>query len=173
LLHVALLFASAVAGTRTAHAQGAPPDFEEQAAIRQQLTEVNRGWSAVRLNYDSATANRMLTPDFYVQMFGQRIAREAFIAQVSQRPLNGRLVRFDNPVLTVTRGSSPDEWVAVVLEKLESERTLPDGTVDRIYNLWITRDGYRRVGNSWQIMYSEAIGAEAWGNGRRPPMTDW
>ena len=141
--------------------------------VREELTAVNKAWSAVRLSYDAAAAERMLAPDFYVTMGGQRISRQAFIQQVSQRPPGGKLVRFDNPIISLTRDPTKDEWIAVVLEKLEMERAAPDGTAPtKMYSVWVTRDGYRRVGSTWQIIYSEAIGSENW-MGRTPPIANW
>jgi glyoxylase-like metal-dependent hydrolase (beta-lactamase superfamily II) len=142
-------------------------------AVREELTAVNKAWGTARLAYDSAAYERMLTPDFYVLMGGQRVARQDFIRQVSQRPPGGRLVRFDNPIMSLTRDPNKDEWIAVVLEKLELERSTGDGSApDRMYSVWVTRDGYRRVGSGWQIAYSEAIGSENW-MGKKPPIPNW
>jgi hypothetical protein len=144
------------------------------STIRDELTAVNRAWGSARVAYDSAAYERMLTADFYVQMGGRRLTRAEFIRMVSTRPPGGKLVRFDNPILTLTKEPEKDEWVAVVLEKLEFERTKPDGSgTDKVYSLWITRDGYRRAGAGWQIMYSEAIGSENWTGGSKPPFRDW
>jgi hypothetical protein len=133
---------------------------------------VNKAWSAVRLSYDSAAAERLLTPDFYVLLNGQRVSRQDFIGMVSRRD-GPKLVRFDNPILSITKDATKDEYVAAVLEKLEYERPRPDGSgVDKMYALWITRDGYRKVGSGWQIMYSEAISSQSW-LGKKPPFPDW
>jgi glyoxylase-like metal-dependent hydrolase (beta-lactamase superfamily II) len=141
--------------------------------VRAELTAVNKAWSAARLGYDSAAAERMLAPDFFVTIGDQRITRQAFIQQVSQRPPGGKLVRFDNPIMSLTRHPTKDEWIAVVLEKLEMERAAPDGSAPtKMYSVWVTRDGYRRVGSTWQIIYSEAIGSENW-MGRTPPIANW
>jgi glyoxylase-like metal-dependent hydrolase (beta-lactamase superfamily II) len=141
--------------------------------VREELTAVNKAWSAARLAYDSAAAERMLAPDFYVTIGDQRITRQAFIQQVSQRSPGGKLVRFDNPIMSLTRHATKDEWIAVVLEKLESERVTTDGSAPlKLYSVWVTRDGYRRVGSTWQIIYSEAIGSESW-MGRTPPIANW
>jgi hypothetical protein len=145
----------------------------EGDAVRDELTAVNKAWGAARLAYDSAAFERMLTPDFYVLMGAQRVTRQDFIRQISQQLRRGKLVRFDNPILSLTRDPNKDEWIAVVLEKLELERSTGDGSApDRMYSVWVTRDGYRRVGSGWQIAYSEAIGSENW-MGRRPPIPNW
>ena len=152
---------------------GPPPGVFDDAAVRPALTAVNKAWSQVRLTYDSAAAERLLTPDFYVQINGNRQTRQEFIRTVSQRRPNMKLVRFDNPVLTITKDANKEEYVATVMEKLESEVARTDGGVDKIYSLWITRDGFRRVGSTWQIMYSEAVSFQNWGNGQKPPFADW
>jgi glyoxylase-like metal-dependent hydrolase (beta-lactamase superfamily II) len=154
--------------------QSAYSKQNDPATVRDELTAVNKAWSAVRLNYDSAAAERLLTPDFYVLMFGgRRLSRAEFISQVSRRPPGGKLVRFDNPIVTLMKDPNKEEWIATVLEKLETERPIEGGGTDKVYGLWITRDTYRRGASGWQIVSSEAIGAENWFGGKRPPMTDW
>jgi len=71
----------------------------EGDAVRDELTAVNKAWGAARLAYDSAAYERMLTPDFYVLMGGQRVTRQDFIRQVSQRPpgRKARSVRQPDP----------------------------------------------------------------------------
>ena len=148
------------------------PGMVDNATVRPALTAVNKAWSQVRLTYDGAAAERMLAPDFYVQINGNRQTRQEFIAAVSQRGPT-RLVRFDNPILTITKDPNKDEYVAVVMEKLEQERDRPDGSgVDRMYSLWVTRDGFRRVGSGWQIVFSEAVSFQNW-VGQKPPFADW
>ena len=153
---------------------GPPPGAFDDATIRPELTAVNRAWSAVRLGYDSAGAERSLTPDFYVLLNGRRGTRQEFIAMVSGRQPGVRLVRFDNPILSITKDATKDEYVAAVLEKIEFERPRADGSgSDKMYSLWITRDGYRRVGSTWQIMFSEAISSQNWSGAKVPPFPDW
>jgi glyoxylase-like metal-dependent hydrolase (beta-lactamase superfamily II) len=153
---------------------GPPPGVFDDATIRAELTAVNKAWSAVRLGYDSTAAERLLTPDFYVMLNGQRVTRQEFIGMVSRRQPGVRLVRFDNPVLSITKDATKEEYVAAVLEKLEYERPRADGSgSDKTYSLWITRDGYRRVGSVWQIMFSEAISSQNWTGGKTPPFPDW
>ena len=157
---------------QSAYGSGPPGTFDD-AVIRPELTAVNKAWSAVRLSHDSAAAERLLTPDFYVLLNGQRISRQDFIGMVSRREGPARLVRFDNPILSISKDAAKDEYIAAVLEKLEYERPREDGSgVDKMYSLWITRDGYRRVGSAWQLMYSEAISNQSW-PGKKPPFPDW
>jgi glyoxylase-like metal-dependent hydrolase (beta-lactamase superfamily II) len=150
-----------------------PPGVFDDASVRPALTAINKAWSQVRLTYDSAAAERLLTPDFYVLINGNRMTRQEFIRSVSQRRPNAKLVRFDNPVLSITKDANKEEYVAAVMEKLETEVSRTDGGVDTMYSLWITRDGYRRVGSTWQIMFSEAVSFQNWGGGQKPPFTDW
>lgn len=150
-----------------------PPGAFDDTAIRSELTAVNKAWGAVRLGYDSLTAERMLTPDFFVQMYGQRISRQEFIHMVVTRREGAKLVRFDNPILSISKDPNKDEYTAAVMEKLETEVHRTDGGTDRMYSLWITRDTYRRVGSGWQIAASEAISSQTWGGGKKPPFADW
>jgi glyoxylase-like metal-dependent hydrolase (beta-lactamase superfamily II) len=152
---------------------GPPPGVFDDASVRPALTAINKAWSQVRLTYDSAAAERLLTPDFYVQINGNRMTRQEFIRSVSQRRPNAKLVRFDNPILSITKDANKEEYVAAVMEKLETEVMRTDGGVDKIYSLWITRDGFRRVGSTWQIMFSEAVSSQNWGGGQKPPFADW
>ena len=118
-----------------------PPAPFDDAAIREQLTAVNKAWSAVRLTYDSAAANRMLTPDFFVLMYGQKISRADFITMVSKPQPGTKLVRFDNPILSIFKDPQKEEYTAAVMEKIEYERPRADGSgTDKMYSLWITRD---------------------------------
>lgn len=150
-----------------------PPSQFDDADIRAQLTAVNKAWSAVRLGFDSAAAEKLLTSDFHVDMYGRKVSRQEFITMVSTRQPGVRLVRFDNPVLSIFKDPSKEEYTAAVMEKIEYERPHEDGSgVDKMYSLWITRDTYRRVGSEWQIVSSEAISSQNW-MGRKPPFADW
>jgi len=150
-----------------------PPDQFDDADIRAQLTAVNKAWGTVRLGYDSAAADKMLTSDFHVDMYGRKVPRQEFITMVSTRQPGVRLVRFDNPILSIFKEPNKEEYTAAVMEKIEYERPHEDGSgADKMYSLWITRDTYRRVGSGWQIVSSEAISSQNW-MGRKPPFADW
>ena len=157
--------------TSAAAAQSATDDPD---TVRRELTAVNAAWSAVRLAYDSSAAESLLLPSFYAALRDRRATREDFIRSVATRSPTLKLVRFDNPILTIIKGDSANEWVALVLEKIEYDRTAPDGTVSRVYAMWITRDGYRRVApGTWRFMYSQEVMRESWTGGRKPPFADW
>lgn len=160
-------------GAMQAYGGARPPAVFDDARIRAELTAVNKAWSAVRLSFDSAAADRMLTPDFHVLMNGRRVSRQEFIGMVTQRQPGVRLARFDNPILSITKDPEKDEYTAAVMEKIEYERPREDGSgVDKMYSLWITRDTYRRVPSGFQIVSSEAISSQNW-LGQRPPFADW
>lgn len=150
-----------------------PTGTFDDATVRAQLTAVNKAWGAVRLSFDSAAADRMLAPDFYVLLNGRRVSRQEFIGMVTQRQPGVRLARFDNPILSIVKDPDKEEFTAAVMEKIEYERPREDGSaVDRMYSLWITRDTYRRVGSAWQIVSSEGISSQNW-LGQKPPFVDW
>lgn len=152
-------------------AQAGPDDPD---TIRRELTAMNAAWSAVRLAYDSVAADSLLVPTFHAALRDRSATRQEFITAVATRSPTSRLVRFDNPILTIMKGDSANEWVALVLEKLEYDRRAPDGTITRVYSLWITRDGFRRVApGRWKFMYTQEVMREAWTGGRKPPFPDW
>lgn len=150
-----------------------PPGAAERQAAREAITAANAAWSKVRLTHDTAGAAAMLTSDFYVALRTHRLSREDFIRSVGAQQPGARLLRFDNPVLTVRQDSIPNEWTAIVEEKLEIERTRPDGSKVIVYSLWITRDTYRQVSaTQWLIRSSEEVMQEGWAGGK-PPFADW
>ena len=81
------------------------------------------------------------------------------------------LVRFESEILTLNR--EQDVWAAVVEEKLEVELTGPDGAKRKSCSLWITKDRFRKDGEVWTTLSSEAIGWESWAPGEAPPFDDW
>lgn len=136
------------------------------AEVRKIIADGNRQWGKARVEYDKKTFEKMLAADFYVQLPGRRLTRQEFIESISVQPKGFKLTRFDATVLTVQ--PSADGWVAVIHEKLEID--IPDG---KVYSLWITRDGWKKVNNQWIITFSEAIGSEQWSGGKKPPFPDW
>ena len=138
---------------------------------RKLLVELNREWGKARVAFDRPAFERMLAPDFYVQMPDRRIARKEFLDEISSPSPRTRLTRFDVEVLTVEPvGESGDEWVAVIAEKLE---LAPADGRPKAYSLWVTRDRWKRLGGRWMALSSEAIGSELWRNGEKPPVRDW
>jgi len=136
------------------------------AEARKIIAEGNRQWGKARVEFDKETFEKMLAPEFYVQLPNRKLSRKQFINVISYQQPGVKLSRFDATVLTVSRAA--DGWVAVIHEKLELETA-----TGKIYSLWITRDGWKKVDNQWFITFSEAIGSEDWRGGEKPPFSDW
>jgi len=136
------------------------------AEARKIIAEGNRMWGKARVEYDTNTFEKMLAADFYGQLPSRKITRQEFIEGISTQRPGVKLTRFDATVLTVQKNT--DGWVAVIHEKLEIDS--PDG---KVYSLWITRDGWKKVKDQWVITSSEAIGSERWRGGEKPPFPDW
>ena len=146
-------------------------DYSPRISIteaRKIIADGNREWGRARVALDKPAFERMLAPDFYVQIQGRKLARQEFINGISANPPGSKLMRFDAVVLTV----QPTEygWVALIHEKMEIERT--GGNPEKSYSLWITRDGWKQVDGRWVIAFSEAVGSEQWRN-VKPPFIDW
>lgn len=136
------------------------------AEARKIIAEGNRQWGKARIEYDKEMFEKMLATDFYVQLPGRKLTRQDFIERISIQRSGVKLTRFDATVLTVQQ--SAEGWVAVIHEKLEIDS--PDG---KVYSLWITRDGWKKVNDQWVITFSEEIGSEFWRGGKKPPFLDW
>lgn len=134
---------------------------------RKTIVELNRQWGKARVELDRPQMEKMLAPDFYVQLYDQKMSRKEFLDTIT-KPAG--MTRFDVEVLTVQwRG---DHWSAVITEKLEAEGTGKDGKKHHGYSLWITRDGWKQVGDHWVALYSEAVGNEGWRD-TTPPVPHW
>lgn len=154
-----------------AQGQTPPADGLTPETAREKIVESNRLWGKARVNYDRAHMEASLSADFYVLIGDRKMTRQEFIDQCSTPQPNAKLVRFDVDVLTVQR-KREGGWVAVISEKLEFERTGPDGKTSKVYSLWITRDSYRDEGGKWLCTSSEASGFENW-QGKKPPFPNW
>jgi hypothetical protein len=160
----------ALASPVTTPTRAVPAGASTRAEGRRLLVDLNREWGKARVAFDRATFERMLAPEFYVQLPDRRMARNEFLDEISSPSPRARLTRFDVEVLTVEPvGDSGDEWIAVIEEKLEF---VPDGK-PKAYNLWVTRDRWKRIGDRWMALSSEAIGNELWRNGEKPPTPNW
>jgi hypothetical protein len=165
-----LLVVVLAAGLVAARAS-APRSQGRAAEVRDELMAVNAAWDAARTSHDVAAFERMLAPDFWVQIGPQRMTRAEFIAEISRQQPGARLARFESEILTLNR--EEDVWAAVVEEKLEVEVTGPDGEKKTSCSLWITKDRFRKDGDEWTTLSSEAMGWEGWGAGEAPPFDDW
>ena len=140
------------------------------AEVRKIINENNAAWSKARLAYDRATAEKMLAPDFFVVLPDRKHTRQEFLDMVAHKPPAGGLTRFEPIILTVQ--ASGDAWVAIIQEKLEYERPGADGKMEKGYALWVTRDTWKKTGDAWQALSSEAISNERW-QGAPPPIANW
>lgn len=143
----------------------------QAAEVREELAAFGAEWDAARVAHDSAVFDRHLAPDFYVQLGATRMTRDEFIEEISAEKPNARLVRFDSELLTLTREQTA--WTAIVLEKLEFETAGKDGTREKSYSLWVTKDRFLEDGERWLTLSSEALGWETWTRGQVPPFEDW
>lgn len=147
---------------------------DDPRAVRKALVDINGTWSRARVAYDRAAFERLLAPDFYVALADQRIGRADFIAHISEPTSPGRLLRFDNQVMTLAHRPERDEWVAVVVGKMEWEPAAQGAAhPPRLYGMWTTREGYRLVDSRWQLTFTEELGSEYWSDGQKPPFADW
>jgi hypothetical protein len=140
------------------------------ADVRKIINDNNAVWSKARLAYDRATAEKMLAPDFFVVLPDRKHTRQEFLDMVAHKPPAGGLTRFEPIVLTVE--PSGDAWAAIIEEKLEWERPNATGKMEKGYALWVTRDTWKKIGDQWQALSSEAISNEHW-KGTPPPIANW
>jgi len=71
------------------------------AEARKIIADGNREWARARVALDRPTSERMLAPDFYVQLQGRKLTRQEFLDGISAAQQGVRLTRFDATVLTV------------------------------------------------------------------------
>lgn len=154
-----------------ARCQSPAASYGEAREARLAIEGVYEAWGSVRLSYDRAAMERMLSGGFYVLLDGSRISREEFIEGISRKGRVRRLTRFDTDILTVER--SDEGWTVVISEKIEVEAPGEDGRPATFCHHWITRDGLKEEDGKWSILFSEAIGHEKWPAGETPPISCW
>ena len=93
------------------------------AEARGVIQDGNIEWGKARVAIDKNTFERMLAPDLYVQYSDRRLTRQQFIDRISSYPPGVSLTRFDASVLTVEPNG--DDWVAIILERIEYEKDGP------------------------------------------------
>ena len=167
-LAVLLLFPMTAAVVLPEAQAGARPADLNRAEARKIIVDLNRKWGKARVDRDRAALDGMLAPEFFVQLPEGKLTRGEFLDQITAPARGGKMTRFDVAVLTVEPDG--DGWVAVIEEKLE---LLPADGGARVYSLWITRDRWKRFGDRWMALSSEAVGAESWRDGAEPPMRNW
>jgi hypothetical protein len=122
-----------------------------------------------RVVLDKSTIERMLAPDVCVQTPDQKLTRQELIDAIFSHPYT--LTRFDATVLTVEPRAN--EWVALVLEKLEGEINDNSGKTREIYVMAVARDGWGKLNdNEWTLLWSEQLGQQQWKD-ERPPIANW
>ena len=87
------------------------------AAARAAINETFDRWGRARVERDKETMDAMLSPDFYVLLYGRKLSREQFINDISQDRSNSRITRFETDILTVKKNEK--DWTVVVSEKVE------------------------------------------------------
>jgi hypothetical protein len=170
-MKIALLLALPLAAAPLFRSSAQAPPTSQAAAVRDELTAVYAEWSRARTSFDTAAFERLLAPDFWVEIGPERLTRAQFIEQISARSPAAALTRFDARILTLRQEGGA--WYAVITEKLEVEGAGADGKARRACSLWVTKDGFKKDGERWTILSSEAIGWENWGGGEEPPFDDW
>ncbi len=161
---------SAFGAVIVAHSMSQESKMDAKTA-RKEITSAYERWGKAREEVDTKVFQEMLGDDFYAQIGSQKVARAEFIKMVSEMPEGVKLVRFSSQVLTVNPKGV--EWIAVITEKLEFVSAGPNGKPQKLYALWITRDGWQKRNGKWQVNFTEAIGSEGWRNGEKPPFSDW
>jgi hypothetical protein len=160
------------ASVLTANQQQAPKQGElTPATARAAIDATYKRWGRARVELDKETLDSILAPDFYVSLYGQRISREKFLSDISQKRSGSSLTRFDTDILTVRK--TEKDWTVVISEKLEISILESGGETRKAYSFWVTRDGWRDEGGKWFVTFSEAIGHENWEPGTKPPIRDW
>jgi hypothetical protein len=154
----------------TANLASPADDGVTVAEARRVIEEGNLAWGRARVTIDQEAFERALAATFYAKLPERRLTRAEFIERITHFPA-GRITRFDPMVLTVQREG--DTWVAIIMEKLECDRPGVDGKLAKGYTLAVTRDGWKKMGTEWKILFSELISAEMWRDGSRPPMASW
>jgi hypothetical protein len=150
-------------------AQQRQPD-PAAAEARKVIQDGNTAWGKARVAHDRATFEKMLSPDFFVQLPEKKVSRQEFIELISTPLPTAKMTRFDPVVLTVERDG--DAWEALILERLESERSTPDGKKQKVFGLFITKDKWQKSGEKWQILSSTVAGNEFWTD-NPPPLSLW
>jgi hypothetical protein len=137
---------------------------------RKAIESGNVEWGKARVAIDKNAFESMLAPTLYVQLGNRRLNRQQFIDAISSSPPGVKLTRFDARVLTVMPNGN--DWVAIIFETLEVERTGAGGKTEKVYLTAVTRDGWRKVsGDKWLVLFSEEISHEKWDR-TPPPLTN-
>ena len=149
---------------------GGRPPAPDKAAVRNAIEEADQIWGRARLSFDRAAFERLMLPEFFVELPNRRLSRSEFMEMIATPPPPGRkLKRFDAHVLTISQDG--DAWVTVEEEKLEVESTTPSGGQVTWYSLFVTRNVWKQVDGHWAEASSIDLGDDSWNT--RPPIAGW
>jgi hypothetical protein len=156
---ILVVIVTAVAGMQSAPAVSSA---DARKGIEAGYTE----WTKARVALDMDTIERMLAPDFYLQLPDRKLTRQEFIDRMHSL----KITRFDASVLTVEpRGN---DWAALISEKGEVETKDDHGKTSKGYIVLVARDGWRKLNdNQWSLLSSEPLGQQRWQE--RPPIANW
>src|SRR5687767_11606466 len=73
----------------------------EAAAAREEISALYDEWERARTSVDTAAFERMLAPDFWVDVGDEKLTRAQFIEEISRTRPGAKLARFDADVLTL------------------------------------------------------------------------
>ncbi len=168
-LRTAILVILLATASRPVLAQGSSP--QDRGRVREAAAAWNGEWARARLALDTAAFQRLLPLGYFALFDGERMERAPFLEGISAPPAGVKVTRFDVRILTVSQ--VPEGWSIVVQEKLEMDRTSPDGGREKSYHLWIIRDLWKEGPGRLQLASGEVISTEGWRGGAQPPFEDW
>lgn len=172
LAAVSLLAFGGAATLVVAQGGSQQPSQAELETARAEIDKANKAWAKARSALDRDAMDKLLGADFEVNVDGEKTSRKEFLDQCVTPMNNAKIVRLELDILTVQRKKN-GEWQAILMEKMDIDRTGPDGKTTRTYALWIARDSFREAPGTWLCTYSEGSGFEAWGGGKKPPLKNW
>jgi hypothetical protein len=159
------LLALIVTAAARAGAQSAPAVSPAEA--RTAIQAGYAAWTKARVTLDTNTIERMLGPDFTIQLPDRKFTRQEFIDRVrANRP-----TRFVETVLTVE--PRDNDWSVFLVGKLEIETKDQAGRTSKEYRVFVSRDGWRKVNDhQWILLSSELLSQQRWKD-ERPPIANW
>ena len=155
----------AVIATAAAGAQCAPA--VSPAGARTAIQAAYAAWTKARVTLDTNTIQRMLGPDFTIQLPDRKFTRQEFIDRVR----TNRPTRFVETVLTVE--PRDNDWSVFLVGKVEIDTKDQDGKTSKEYRVFVSRDAWRKLNdNQWILLSSELLSQQRWKD-ERPPIANW
>ena len=159
------LLAVIVTAATRAGAQGAPAVTPAEA--RTAIQAGYAAWVKARVTLDTNTIQRLLGPDFTIQLPDRKLTRQDFIDRVR----TNRPTRFVETVLTVE--PRDNDWSVFLVGKLEIETKDQGGKTSKEYRVFVSHDGWRQLNDhQWILLSSELLGQQRWKD-ERPPIANW